>query len=507
MKTILLLLIFSFSIFPQTSSSGIQQITNVAGDARNVSIELNTGFDSNPIIFFEVHKDSISNVASINCDLKADKFSNPVLITNDSCLDINPKAVQFNNLGHTEDILFFQTNKLGNWRLAYKIRKDTVWSETKFVDSSSVDETNPTLFDFDPGNFSDSLLPSILYEKDNSIYIALYRDSSFNISEVFKGSDSISYSQPAGVLPLLYSPSQENNFYVSAKKVVNNEISLVYTSKTDTATQWNKEKIAVENGRCSNPDFYNIYGLTLIFENYLGRYSNIYFLTNVASRGQPTVSDSLLDSLRGNVSDLQVAPWTSYITVVVPKQAKNNTFSSSSPYAYKYLIDDSTFININTSSAPSVYFPDTSVYTKVKSTSLAISDFYDAYGNLSNQMIFTVWEDSVNGHIQLFSNTYTIITGIEDGATPASFQLYQNYPNPFNPSTKIKFYLAHNGLVKLTIYNILGQKIKELINGYMYSGNHEINFNADALGLASGVYLYQLKAGNNVTAKKMILLK
>ncbi|MCU0414570.1 MAG: T9SS type A sorting domain-containing protein, partial [Ignavibacteriaceae bacterium] len=86
-----------------------------------------------------------------------------------------------------------------------------------------------------------------------------------------------------------------------------------------------------------------------------------------------------------------------------------------------------------------------------------------------------------------------------------SFTLYQNYPNPFNPATTIKFALPVDSRVKINIYNSLGQLVETLVDKEMESGYHEINF--DASRLASGVYLYQLQAGEYVSVKKMLMLK
>jgi hypothetical protein len=85
------------------------------------------------------------------------------------------------------------------------------------------------------------------------------------------------------------------------------------------------------------------------------------------------------------------------------------------------------------------------------------------------------------------------------------FTLYQNYPNPFNPTTTIKFALPVDSRVKINVYNSLGQLVETLVDKEMESGYHEVNFNASRL--ASGVYLYQLQAGEYISIKKMLLLK
>jgi hypothetical protein len=85
------------------------------------------------------------------------------------------------------------------------------------------------------------------------------------------------------------------------------------------------------------------------------------------------------------------------------------------------------------------------------------------------------------------------------------YQLYQNYPNPFNPSTTINYSLPKRGIVKLTVYNILGSKVATIINEYKPAGNYSVQINGS--NLASGVYLYRLESGNYSASKKFILMK
>jgi len=88
---------------------------------------------------------------------------------------------------------------------------------------------------------------------------------------------------------------------------------------------------------------------------------------------------------------------------------------------------------------------------------------------------------------------------------PSGYSLEQNYPNPFNPVTKIRFSIPKEVQVNLSIYNILGDRVKVLKNEMMKPGYYEFGFNASAL--ASGIYLYTINAGDFVQTKKMILLK
>ncbi|MCB0749781.1 MAG: T9SS type A sorting domain-containing protein [Ignavibacteriae bacterium] len=98
------------------------------------------------------------------------------------------------------------------------------------------------------------------------------------------------------------------------------------------------------------------------------------------------------------------------------------------------------------------------------------------------------------------------LTGIEPITGIAEkYVLSQNYPNPFNPSTKINFSIPLNGLVKLTVYDMLGKEVKTLVNGNKSAGTYSVDFNAS--GLPSGVYFYKLTAGEFSEVRKMMLLK
>ena len=88
---------------------------------------------------------------------------------------------------------------------------------------------------------------------------------------------------------------------------------------------------------------------------------------------------------------------------------------------------------------------------------------------------------------------------------PRDYELYQNYPNPFNPSTTITYSIPIAGLVKITIYDALGESIKELVNETKEPGYYSINWNADNIN--SGVYFLKIKADNFISTKKMLLVK
>jgi hypothetical protein len=113
----------------------------------------------------------------------------------------------------------------------------------------------------------------------------------------------------------------------------------------------------------------------------------------------------------------------------------------------------------------------------------------------------SIWEAEVWG--------YSSQTDIEEESSinqPTNFELNQNYPNPFNPTTRISFSLPENSKVKLTVFNILGEVVNEMVNQELNRGFHEFTFNGD--NLASGIYVYKLDVENQFTdIKKMILVK
>ena len=93
---------------------------------------------------------------------------------------------------------------------------------------------------------------------------------------------------------------------------------------------------------------------------------------------------------------------------------------------------------------------------------------------------------------------------------PQEFALQQNYPNPFNPSTTIAFELPQASAVKLAVYNMQGQLVRTLVNGQKPSGSHSVVWDGlDDHGarVASGVYLYTLKASAVALQRKLVLMK
>jgi hypothetical protein len=124
--------------------------------------------------------------------------------------------------------------------------------------------------------------------------------------------------------------------------------------------------------------------------------------------------------------------------------------------------------------------------------------------SFGNYKLMPRGEDDVIGHI------VTNVDRRADSGLPDRFVLYANYPNPFNPSTTIRFELPKNVPVQLTIHNLLGQRIRTLVDATKAPGAYSVMWDGrDSAGVpvASGVYFYRLKAGSFVETKKMLMVK
>ncbi len=122
--------------------------------------------------------------------------------------------------------------------------------------------------------------------------------------------------------------------------------------------------------------------------------------------------------------------------------------------------------------------------------------------NFSDTIGFTLLPDFVGGSV-----TVQTPTDVDDepSTLPFSFALEQNYPNPFNPATVITFTLPTSGYTTLTVYNVLGQQVADLVSRQMAAGVHEVTWNAS--GQPSGVYFYRLGHADGVQTRKMLLVK
>ncbi|MFI5237649.1 MAG: T9SS type A sorting domain-containing protein, partial [Ignavibacteriales bacterium] len=119
----------------------------------------------------------------------------------------------------------------------------------------------------------------------------------------------------------------------------------------------------------------------------------------------------------------------------------------------------------------------------------------------------TVARENVQRAILEYENNFSSMTYSPPAPTNpvTSYFLFQNYPNPFNPTTTIRYELTQDGVVALELFDILGQKVKTLVNEFQQADRYEVQF--DATGIASGVYIYQMRVNEFITSKKMVLIR
>lgn len=130
---------------------------------------------------------------------------------------------------------------------------------------------------------------------------------------------------------------------------------------------------------------------------------------------------------------------------------------------------------------------------------------------VNNDSCLTIWSkySSTTIGMDVFASngcTLPVITGINNQiGIPSSYSLRQNYPNPFNPNTSISFDIPISGFVRLEIYNLIGEKIAEMLNKYLAAGTYNIEW--DASSYPSGLYFYKITSNAFTDTKKMILIK
>ncbi|MCU7497989.1 MAG: YCF48-related protein [Bacteroidota bacterium] len=130
-------------------------------------------------------------------------------------------------------------------------------------------------------------------------------------------------------------------------------------------------------------------------------------------------------------------------------------------------------------------------------TTSTLSDI-TAYGD-------NIWTVGNNGIILHAKEVQTSAVETEKSQVAKDFALSQNYPNPFNPSTVIRYSIPSEAMVSLKVYNVLGKEVASLVNENQARGTYSIKF--DASKLSSGIYFYELRAGSQISTKKMLLIK
>ncbi|MEX2603458.1 MAG: T9SS type A sorting domain-containing protein [Gracilimonas sp.] len=157
-------------------------------------------------------------------------------------------------------------------------------------------------------------------------------------------------------------------------------------------------------------------------------------------------------------------------------------------------------LNINTATNPAI---ESRTWVSIDVPFSQFENTPDARDDLAQFLITSNLDIVYVDNIYLYKETVTSID--DDNELPGNFRLEQNYPNPFNPTTNISFIMPKASEVNLEVFNIMGQKVATLVDGFRNQGSHITTF--DASNLASGMYTYRLTAGSSVQVRKMMLIK
>jgi hypothetical protein len=130
-----------------------------------------------------------------------------------------------------------------------------------------------------------------------------------------------------------------------------------------------------------------------------------------------------------------------------------------------------------------------------------------------NHSLTYYWNDYSSGRPEVRSIQPEFerqIVDVDGTSIPKTFALRQNSPNPFNPVTRVSYDLPKAGEVRVSVFNVLGQHVKDLVNGYQEAGTHEVVWDSkdeNGSSVASGIYFYRIKTSEFSDTKKMMLLK
>lgn len=194
--------------------------------------------------------------------------------------------------------------------------------------------------------------------------------------------------------------------------------------------------------------------------------------------------DSLVDDLNIELGDTIVGRLNPYVKSVFYDEGKDSVFGGLRNYR-KYR-DVQTLLSIDYKLVEDIGITNIVYgYDKMGSTTYRLKGF------LKNGVVFG-------------DTTFTDVEN-EGNMQPKEYRLEQNFPNPFNPVTNIRFTIPNSGNVKLLLYDILGNKVAEIVNEYRNAGTYTEQYNAGSL--SSGVYFYTIKCNGYSETKKMSLLK
>ncbi|MDT3695736.1 MAG: T9SS type A sorting domain-containing protein [Ignavibacterium sp.] len=325
-----------------------------------------------------------------------------------------------------------------------------------------------------------------IFKKPNSN--KLYAATKYNLYEITNNSITVIKSLPIPAEALDFYPLQIGNKWFYER--INYSLDWITGNTIIDTSYFQRSVIGLEN-KPNGKKYYKIDDYDFYNKVQLVNFERIDSLTGLVFR-----YDSTLDS-------------TNFECIIDDLMAeKGNQINTSRLYSF-YNPIGMIFENED-------YFNDWSSYRKRNgfSTGSLGGDYYSLTQGIGLDSVFVSLIDAFDAHIDIKG---CVIDGIVYGDTtltdiivcfdssPTSYNLNQNYPNPFNPATKITWQSPLAGHQTLKVYDVLGNEVATLIDEFRNAGIYEVGF--DASKLSSGVYFYQLKAGDYLNTKKMLLIR
>ncbi|MFA5011566.1 MAG: T9SS type A sorting domain-containing protein [Ignavibacteria bacterium] len=231
--------------------------------------------------------------------------------------------------------------------------------------------------------------------------------------------------------------------------------------------------------------------------------TTIYFETSTTGTGSRTYTDLVVMMKQDTITSFPLGTFYSPLDTVYYEQSATLTFTANTwfsitlekPFVYDPTKSLIVFVGQCGGSGTGGNIWQLDIALNRRNWSVGGCPFVPYVGSTPNSAAANFGVDVTEA---------TSVTQIS-AEIPSEYKLSQNFPNPFNPVTSINFSMPKSGMVNLTVYDAMGRRISELVNGYHNAGEYKINFDASAL--VSGTYFYKMTAENFVASKRMILLK
>ena len=489
--SLVFLLLLQFVILPQNSF--IRQITSGDFDARKPFIYKDGFGGYNNFLFFELHQNNHSNIYYKKYNFLLSEFDDTVAVTSGNYQKILPAYRPTGGI-------IYQTNENGNWDIACIPDSEGVFGTPLILTTSSDDEIEPKYLEslaFYEPYFQDSI--HVLFKRNNDIVFLSYNHNlnQFNEDVIFQADSGITYTEFIGFETDEWGSIRGSYlFAIEANSLGVKQIVRRFRAYTGNLS----EKVVIKDS-CDCSGLYLQYNYS---------YWNLFYLDTLDGEKRyyliedPTIVNPQTFYVdfpySGNLSLLN-----NYFHFIITDGNVTHVkeFIDYFPYTYLLENDGETKVRFDISDL-GIWDRDSLVQISAKNSNLAIGSMGMDNGNYL--VVYTVWEDSIDGHIHLFGTVnHETLGAVEDESIANDFVLYQNYPNPFNPSTKIEYKLLQASDVKLNVVNILGEKVFEQYIGYQTAGGYKLSF--DGKNLPSGVYVYSIYTNENRLSRKMMLMK